>query len=279
MSIRAFLSSWLTGKVQKNPDADPFSSGAPSHFFWAMRDIPIQDANQHFLVTGSPQSGKTITIRLLMQSIIPYIGRGYRHRAFVYDAKREFLPLLTEMWGKPPITMDPFDSRGHPWDMAADITTEADAAQLAGMLIPEEGNSTQRYFPDAARDLLQAVLVAFIETAPRQWTFRDVLLALENVDLLTRIVEKTEPSTRIATRYLSDDKSLPGVMSTIATKIQPFAVVAGLWANSKQTPISLGEWLETEGVLVAASTRRRSVGRCAAPVRAERAVHRERTRR
>ena len=188
-----------------------------------------------------------------MQSIIPYIGRGYRHRAFVYDAKREFLPLLTEMWGKATHHMDPFDSRGHPWDMAADITTEADAAQLAGMLIPEEGNSTQRYFPDAARDLLQAVLVAFIETAPRQWTFR-----------MCSWRWKTWICSPGLWKKLSRARVSPPVTSVMINhspaSCLPLPQKSNLlrWSRAfgpirSRTPISLGEWLETEGVLVAAS--------------------------
>ena len=225
----------------------------PAHFFWGMRDIPMQEATQHFLVVGAPQSGKTMTIRLLMQSVIPFVGRGCGHRAFVYDAKREFLPLLAEMWGKEPVTLDPFDQRGHPWDMAVDIATEADAAQLAGMLIPEEPHASQRFFSDGARDLLHAVLVSLIETSPGRWTFRDALLALEDTQTINQIVHKSEDSVRIANRYMEDEKTLPSVVSTVATKLRPFSVVAGLWANSKQKPISLTEWLNTEGVLVVAS--------------------------
>jgi hypothetical protein len=253
MDLRNSVQNLFAGKLSRPPTEVPVATGPPGHIFWAMRDIPIQDATHHFLVAGSPQSGKTLTIRLLMQSVIPYIGRGYGHRAFVYDAKREFLTVLAEMWGREPITLDPFDARGHPWDMAADITTDADAAQLAGMLIPPETKASQPFFPDAARDLLRAVLVAFIESAPGRWTFRDVLLALEQAELLTRIVHKSEMSERIAARYLEDEKTVPSVISTIATKLQPYSVVAGLWANSKQKPLSLTEWLNAEGVLVLAS--------------------------
>lgn len=253
MGIREAIQRWTGRKRIKPADLTSLAPGAPTHIFWAMRDLPIKEATQHFLVAGSPQSGKTITIRQLKQSIIPYVGRGYGHRAFVYDAKRELLPVLAEMWGQQPITLDPFDARGHPWDMAKDIKTEADAGQLAGMLIPDEPNTSQRYFPDAARDLMRAVLVAFIETAPERWTFRDVLFTMEDPQRLVTTVRKSEPSTRIAAHYLRDKSSLPSVLSTISTKMQFYRTVAGLWGNSTQAPLSLAEWLDTEGVLVVVS--------------------------
>ena len=61
------------------------------------------------------------------------------------------------------VTFNPFDKRGFAWDVAADVTSPASALQTATILIPEEqGNN--RFFADAARDLLNGVFLSNIES-------------------------------------------------------------------------------------------------------------------
>ena len=56
---------------------------------WGGVLLPTEAATTHFCVTGASGSGKTITIRLLMQSVLPFIGTGNDRRAIIDDAKQD----------------------------------------------------------------------------------------------------------------------------------------------------------------------------------------------
>jgi hypothetical protein len=43
--------------------------------FWGGLEVPECESTGHFLCVGSPSSGKSITIRLLLQSVAPHIER------------------------------------------------------------------------------------------------------------------------------------------------------------------------------------------------------------
>jgi dephospho-CoA kinase len=51
-----------------------------------MTSPPFSDTPANFLVAGGIGSGKSIALRLLMQSALSLIGLGYDHHALVCDA-------------------------------------------------------------------------------------------------------------------------------------------------------------------------------------------------
>ena len=158
-------------------------------YLWGMTSLPCSDTPANFLVAGGIGSGKTITLRLLMQSALSPIGRGLDHRALVYDAKGTLAPILRGMGLRCPLhVLNPFDRRGLAWDIAADVASPLAARQLAASLIPED-ESAQPFFGDAARDLLAAICLSFIKTAPGKWTLRDLLLAIRRGVRRPRLAE------------------------------------------------------------------------------------------
>jgi len=96
-----------------------------------MVSLPISDTPANFFVTGGSGSGKTITLRLLMQSVLAHMGFGLDHRAIVYDAKGTMESLLRGMDLRCPLhILNSFDRQGAAWDIAADIDSPSAAEQL-----------------------------------------------------------------------------------------------------------------------------------------------------
>lgn len=186
------------------------------------------------------------------EQLPPYKGpRSWdKHRALVYDAKLEVLPQLAGMGLQAPvIVMNPFDQRSVAWDMASDITEPATAKQIAAIFIPEEKNASQPFFSDAARQLLEGVMTAFILTRPKQWTLRDVLVTLKSASRLSAVLSSTPTTKDLVETFLANEKESKSIIATLATKLGPFDVVAALW-ESAGTKVSLREWLDSESILV-----------------------------
>lgn len=235
-------------KIQQSSQSQP----DPEHLsvFWGMVPLPICEADSHFLVTGSVGSGKTITLRLLMQSALKSIGYGLDHRALVYDGKSELYPYLCGMGLDCPVSiLNPFDKRGLAWDIAADVTSPAAAKQVAAILIPPNG-SAQPFFTDAARQILFGVFLSLMRVAPAKWTLRDVLLSVRSREILLTVLSHSREAQDTAQLYIADEAVFAGVLATIATKVQRFEVVAACWHRTRDK-ISLQKWLSgEEGVIL-----------------------------
>lgn len=199
------------------------------------------DSDQN-LGGGSPTSN----------TAVPYNGpvNWSKHRALIYDAKLEVLPQISAMnLDCPLIVLNPFDVRSSAWDMGSDITEPATAKQIASIFIPEEKNASQPFFSDAARHLMEGVMVAFILTRPGRWTLRDVLLALKSEERLKLVLSSSPVTADLIGTYLSNERESRSIIATLGTKLGPFDVVAALWQASPRK-ISLKEWLQSEAILV-----------------------------
>jgi type IV secretory pathway TraG/TraD family ATPase VirD4 len=172
------------------------------------------------------------------------------HRALIYDAKLEVIPELAGMGLSCPVhILNPFDERCAAWDMAADITEPAVAKQIAAIFIPDEKNSSQPFFKDSSRQLLEGVFISFILTQKNNWTFRDVLNATKSREALVGVLGATPYTSDLIGHYLNSDRETKSTLATLATKLGAFDVVAALW-DSAEHKISLREWLDSESILV-----------------------------
>jgi len=221
----------------------------PGVFFGFLR-LPSEVATTHFAAIGATGSGKTLTLRLLMQSALTQIGRGKDTRALIYDAKQDMLSIIGGIVpGADVVTLNPFDKRGVAWDMAADITAPATAQQIATILVPENQRASQPFFADATRHLLAGVLISFMRNAKSAWTLRDVVLAMKSASRLDIVLAACPETKDLIEQYFSDETTKRNVMSTVATKMQRYEFIAAAWDKARRA-ISLREWLASEYILV-----------------------------
>ncbi|MBW4473941.1 MAG: type IV secretion system DNA-binding domain-containing protein [Stenomitos rutilans HA7619-LM2] len=218
-------------------------------FLWGGARIPESEAVTHFLVAGASGSGKTVTLRLLMQDILPRITEGSRKRAIIYDAQRNMLPILAGMGLQTKVCiLNPFDDRCHAWDIAADINTLAAAESLVHILVPREGDREDEFFRSASIQLFQGVIEFFIGHAPGAWTLRDVVIVLQSLELTVGLLG-SDPATRHFLQVLGSEKTADNIMSTVATKIGQYRTIAALWHRAEHK-ISLRQWVQGSSILV-----------------------------
>ena len=231
------------------------TSGQVLH--WGGEWLPACSATTHFLVAGTTGAGKTLLLGKLMESVLPYIGKlradgaSWDRRALVYDAKGDLLATLRQLTDARVVTLHPFDQCGASWDMARDVTTPAAALQVATLLIPQDNRSSANpFFVLAAQTLVRGVLLALIQVAPGNWTFRDVLLALRFEERLRQLLEKSLEGRGILDQFFrAGSETIQGVRATLATKIAPYEIIAACWDRASEK-VSLAEFIEGEFVLV-----------------------------
>ena len=224
---------------------------------WGGVNVPTEEATTHFLVIGTTGSGKTVTLRLFMQSVLPGIGKpGSRKRAVIYDPKTEMVSILEGMgFGTETIAiMNPFDQRCRPWWISADIETATDAETLANILIPEKKDSKDDEFWRSASILLIKAVVRYLNrVAPRHWTFRDLLLALRSESIIRKMIDD-DPRLKHYEQTFGSDKTAANIMASVIAKVERFEPIAALWHKAETVfdsrPISLTEWTEDSQILV-----------------------------
>jgi type IV secretory pathway TraG/TraD family ATPase VirD4 len=243
--------------LNRHEDAPVAVAFHEEKMFWALRNLPVADAPKHFMVCGTVGSGKTILIKLFLQSIAPRFQkeRAEPEQLIVFDAKCDLVPTLAALGYQPTDPnvwlMNPFDERAVVWNIAEAVQQPAMARYLATLLVPEERNSTAPYFSNAAREIVYAVIVALNTRCGSRWTFRDLLCALDSPDHIREVTAHDAHAQRLARLFTEDEKHFPGVLSSLATKLGPFTQVAALWhSRPSSRAFSIQEFLKKPGVLV-----------------------------
>lgn len=218
---------------------------------WCGIGLPDALASGHMAIIGATASGKTVSMRLLMQSILPYIRPGSGRRAILYDAKQDLLGIIGGMrLCVPVILLNPFDYRSSGWAIAEDVKTLATALQVAYILITEEQGGNNAFFVKAARDLLAAVFIALHITKPGRWTLADAILILSDSTRAKTLLTSLPQTAHIAREYFSrDPRVLSSVQSTISANVAMLRPIAAMWSKSAHK-ISLTKWVNSESILV-----------------------------
>lgn len=230
-----------------------YMAARQGHVFWGGLYLPPSCATTHFLVCGCAGSGKTMTLKLLMQSVLPAIRQGSDQRALIYDAKRDMVSQLDGMdLPCKYYILNCFDQRAVAWDMAADITSPAAVMALAAILIPENKQANQPFFDNTARALLEGVIKVLIQTQPGNWMFRDVILATDNLETLKSILKLTPETANLVGQYLETETTTQNVFSSLAAYLSPYRIIAALWDRCEEA-VSLEAWSRDSFILILGS--------------------------
>jgi len=250
--------------------------------FFGGLDIVEAAGTSHLMIVGSTGSGKTLNLRMTMGSTLPgVLEENADFRGVIFDVKQDMLSILHgilrqslangKAWkdlsqdhqrelnqkaAEKIITLNPFDKRCYEWDMAKDVTDPETALQLATILIPEETGSNNRYFSDAARDLLAGVLTFFFEnadkSAKRPWGLSDVLYVMRSEERLRRVLEQTDEGKDLIALHMEMERTSKNIVSTGRSFLIPLQVPAALWrhAGEQGRLISLKDFLTKNCLLV-----------------------------
>lgn len=223
--------------------------------FWAGVELPESCGTEHFAIVGTPGSGKTLSLHLLMKTVLPRIGMGLNRRAVIYDAKRDTCSFLAGVFRgqsrQPPVhVMNPFDLRASPWAMNQDICEGATAHEIASILITKSGSESQPFFLDASRALLGGVMHSFSQLAPDTWTLRDVVLTMRYTKRITAVIAACSQTEYLLSKYVTGAARDNDIEATIETFMRGFSFVAAAWHHSTRPPVSLEQWMQSESILV-----------------------------
>lgn len=239
-----------------------------NHLRWGALLLPYEEARKaHFCVVGMPRSGKTVLIRLLIESLGTHRKSEKRRVRFVtYDRKGELYPILQ---GVPPnpahadrptgtFLLNPFDKRGVAWDIAADANSLHFAREVAKILIPSTGHE-KPYFVNAPRELLAAAIMSLREVRGKLWTLMDLLIACKPSNIQAVLSKSSTGRDAIESYLRSPHGSSADILSTLATYLAPFQPIAAAW-DKTSAMLSIRDWAATSKIsLVLADSEKHSL--------------------
>ena len=237
------------------------SAGIPvPQICWGGIPHPLHRANLHFLIAGVPGTGKTLSIRLLLQSVFGAHSASHlpgTDRAVIYDPKLEFYPIFRGMGVDADriCILNPFDSRSAPWDLAADYTGPSHAYQLARTIVPAPEDHAQPFFPKSAAALLAAVISVCMRRMPGAWDFAEILgrsLTRETMES-TFAQDPDNTFVAIVRNLMKEGTTRDNVMAELTSHLFEYLPIAACWRRSRQEgrkPVSVSRFLAEKGTII-----------------------------
>src|SRR5579864_6038092 len=221
------------------------SGDEPGIRLFAQGGLTKRQETEGLALVGAPGVGKTLTLRRIIRQAM---SRG--DLVLVHDAKGEYTSALLAAYSAQTALVAPWDIRAVPWMLGADLSTRLDAADGAATLIPEIPGDRQPFWRQAARGVLEGMLLDEIAehygAMPWSWgdLWRDWLVRGHKVTAarLSRSDEGRAAATFIAgeTKRASPEE----VWSTVMSLVAPLKHLAAAWPEvTSPKSISVRSWL------------------------------------
>lgn len=219
---------------------------------WGGLGLPWSAGPRHFLAAGMTGSGKTNLLLQFMASVLIWIGKKPDQRALIYDPKTELVSFLHGLGlGERVRILHPFDERGCPWDLAADIDDISAAQQVASILIPEDRTSKNPFFSRAAGQLLAGVFTFLLKQAPGNWSLRDAIFIMESEARLREILLRLPETRSLVDEFFQPPETFANVRSEIAIWMRRYRPVAACWHHAiPNGKVSLKDWVTSDYVIL-----------------------------
>lgn len=217
--------------------------------------LATKSFTKNTLIVGTVGSGKSVTLKLIAKNALAGIGSGIDKRALLYDPSGEW-PSILEALGftsQSIIYTNPLDQRCRPWAMSKDVKTTTQATALAEILIPIPPSVSDPFWLQATQICIISVVRYFTTVAPEQWTFRDLLIAVRDQQIILKMCED-EPRLRHYVQVHGSDKTAANIMASVISNTQKYEIIAALWYKAETVygnqPFSLREWINGSSILV-----------------------------
>jgi len=257
--------TWYRGAVRTTQEqaarylaADPGALYLLAGILWPAR----QFLNKLVLITGKPDSGKTVLMRLMMESVadlfrvLPaqakaglYPGEG-RMRWFVVDPTNAYLPLLYQVvpGDVPIIRSTPVDAEGWRWDVRRDITSAALNEALQEGLFPESlfQKAGDPFWYTKAREVAKAVVTVYQERGSA-WEFHDLIMPFRYPQFLAHLLAQS-PMTKGMAEHELVGRLGRDIISTASSIMNKMAIAAALWQKAERS-FSLRDFLDDRAVM------------------------------
>lgn len=221
------------------------------------QDLPSSFLTNHFLFAGTSGGAKTLLQRRLLHQMLCSIRSGTDSRCLILDTKNDAVPFLRKIGVTCQVySLNPFESRDElpravAWDVAADITTPSEALNFSSGIFPEEKDGTNRFWTDAARMVVAAVMESLIRHSPEEWSFSDFVFITLSLERITSVLSRDEHGLETLRNFFRDKDVTYKIFTTIASRMSYYKPVAALWSRlPKDRKLSVRSWLAGESILL-----------------------------
>jgi hypothetical protein len=228
----------------------------PYPFYWAGFYFPFEAGTRSMCAVGAPGTGKTVTIRLFLQTTAPLVGTVPDHRMLIYDAKLDMHQILSGMaidthpdagFVK---TLNAYDERSWAWSIGEDIGGDDRALnELVLLLVPPPPDDPKEFWSSVARAVVKNIIRAFIARGVK-WTLRDLCASMRNLERMRAVLGSDTETEHIIELALSAsvEKATKSVEITIYSFIERYESIASMWEVSAKEGrvLSLSDWLHNK---------------------------------
>lgn len=236
----------------------------PNRFLWAGTWFPGYTGLLGLAAVGAPGTGKTVTIRLFLQSVVHRVFTRPDNRMLIMDSKQDMMPLLagmgidTRVEARAVRMLYPYDRRSWVWDLAAEFGQGDEQLQeLLTLLVPESKDGKDAFWQNGSRNILGGIITAWGLTGKTRWTLRDLLSAMLTLDRMQRILKSTPSTAYILDKVLAEaaETTTKNMELSLWANVQAYVPIAKAWhrvlQEDKERRLSISQWMrDSQGSII-----------------------------
>ncbi|WP_187648750.1 type IV secretion system DNA-binding domain-containing protein [Nitrosophilus labii] len=172
--------------------------------------FPKKALKQHILFLGGTGTGKTQGMMQLFDNVI-------ESKKLIVDIKGDYTSVYFNR--DKDYIFCPFDKRSIGWNIFNDIETYHDITAIACALVPENPKAKDPYWDNAARNIVEAVLLYLFKTK-KEPKNKDLWNTITNFEKIARIKKEDKECAALLDFYINeeDQKHTREILETIIAK-------------------------------------------------------------